>query len=189
MNLKDILGVLGAVAPTIASAIGGPLAGTAVGALKTALGLGGDATDQDVAQVVAKATPEQLLALKQSDQQFALDIKKLDIDLTKTYVADTSDARRTFGGQKSIFWLGIAILLTFAAVMAGVLYGCYALISGAMTVKDAGLLATSTGLIGTITGYVAGNAQQVVGYFFGSSQGSADKTEAMAQAVTNFSKK
>jgi hypothetical protein len=58
-----------------------------------------------------------------------------------------------------------------------------------MAVKDAGLLATSTGLIGTITGYVAGNAQQVVGYFFGSSQGSADKTEAMAKAVTNFSKK
>jgi hypothetical protein len=38
-------------------------------------------------------------------------------------------------------------------------------------------------LIGTVVGYVAANAQQVVGYFFGSSKGSADKTDALAAAV------
>ena len=38
-------------------------------------------------------------------------------------------------------------------------------------------------LIGTVVGYVAANVQQVMGYFFGSSKGSADKTDALVAAV------
>ncbi|NTU68911.1 MAG: hypothetical protein HGB02_08540 [Chlorobiaceae bacterium] len=170
MKLKDILGAVGSVAPAIATALGGPLAGTAVGALTSALGLKSDATEQEVAEVIAKATPEQLLMLKQADQQFAKDMKALDIDLTKAYIADTSDARHTFGTNQNVFWLGLAILCSFAAAV-------YAVLSGNVpsTVSEV--------LTGTLIGYLASNSQQVVGYFFGSSQGSADKTTAMANAV------
>jgi len=176
ITLKSILGTIGSVAPTIAKAIGGPLAGTAVGALASALGLGGDATEQEVAAVIAKATPEQLIEIKKAEHEFASKMKELDVDLTKAFIADTSDARHTFGSNQNVFWLGIVILCSFAATVYAVLGGY---VPG--TVSEV--------LIGTIIGYVAANSQQVVGYFFGSSQGSADKTEAMAKAVSGIGKK
>ncbi|KAJ3472618.1 hypothetical protein NLI96_g13304 [Meripilus lineatus] len=41
-----------------------------------------------------------------------------------------------------------------------------------------------SGFIGTIIGYVASNATQVVSFYFGSSKGSEQKSEAMATAFT-----
>ena len=40
-------------------------------------------------------------------------------------------------------------------------------------------------LIGTIIGYLAGNAQQVVSFCFGSSRGSKAKTDAMTKAFSD----
>lgn len=51
------------------TALGGPLGGLAVEAAANALGLSEKTTDA-VKQAVAGATPEQMLALKQVDQQF-----------------------------------------------------------------------------------------------------------------------
>jgi hypothetical protein len=44
------------------------------------------------------------------------------------------------------------------------------------------------GFLGTVVGYVAANAQQVVSYFFGSSRGSQDKSAAMAEAIKSLPK-
>lgn len=189
ITLKSILGTIGSVAPTIATALGGPLAGTAVGALSNALFGTPDKTEQEVAAEISKATPEQLMAMKKADQEFEIKMKEMDIDLTKSYIADTSDARHTFGANNRVFWLGMSILITFTIIIGLVLYGCYRITTGTFQVKDAGIFATATGLVGTITGYVAGNAQQVVGYFFGSSAGSAEKTNAMSQAINQIAKK
>ena len=181
--LKDILGIVGSVAPTIAGALGGPLAGTAVSAISNALFGNPEAKEADIVEAIKKATPEQLLALKNADQKFALDMKTLDIDLTKAYIADTSDARHTFGANNRVFWLGISVLVIFLICVVGVLFSCYQMVTGEVVVKDAGILATATGLIGSIVGYVAANAQQVVGYYFGSSKGSSDKSDAIAKSI------
>jgi uncharacterized membrane-anchored protein len=66
--------------------------------------------------------------------------------------------------------------------MGLVVYGCFMLLTGKMTV-DAGTAATVAGLVGTVMGYVAANAQQVLGYFFGSSQGSAQKSDHLADSL------
>ena len=119
-------------------------------------------------------------------------MRELDIDLAKlnaateqAYLSDVQDARQSHGGSLGVFWLGIAILLTFAGVMVAVLWGSFQMIAGLIPIKDAGFASTVAGLVGTVIGYVAANAQQVVGYFFGSSKGSADKTDALAAAVRN----
>jgi uncharacterized membrane protein len=182
--LKDILGIVGKVAPTIAGAIGGPFAGTAVGALSDALFGNTTASEKEVVSALINATPDQLAAIKKADQDFALKMRELDIDVTKAYIADTSDARHSFGANSRVFWLGISILIIFLICIVGILYACYNMITGDIIVRDAGILATATGLIGSILGYVSANAQQVVGYYFGSSKGSSDKSDAIAKSIT-----
>jgi|GEM_PF-3021682 len=54
-NLK---GLIGNVAPTIATALGGPLAGGAVKLLTGALGLKDKATESQIMDAVANASPE-----------------------------------------------------------------------------------------------------------------------------------
>lgn len=174
---------LRAIAPTAATLLGGPLAGTAVKVLSEKLLGRPDGTEADIAQAVqAGLTPEQVTAIKDGEVR----LKELDLKEITAAIADTAHARDAHKGNRGVFWLGIAVLLTFAAVMACVLYGSYALLVGGMQVKDPSLVAVVFGLLGTVVGYVAANAQQVVAYFFGSSAGSKQKTEAMAQAVARL---
>ena len=56
--MADWKSIVGTVAPAIATALGGPLAGLGVSAIGKALGLGDGASKEDVAQAVLKATPE-----------------------------------------------------------------------------------------------------------------------------------
>lgn len=182
----DWKAVLKVVAPTIATALGGPLAGLGTRALSEALLGKEDGSEAEIEASLMGASPEKLLELKKADQAFAVRMKELDIDLDKAFIADTSDARHVFGADKSVFWLGVAILLTFSGVMAGVLWGSFEIMTGGITIKDVAIVATVSGMVGTVVGYVAANAQQVVSYFFGSSRGSADKTAAMSSAIERF---
>lgn len=91
--LKTLGGLLTQVAPTIATALAGPLAGTAVKALSIAL-LGNESgTEQDVAAAIQSATPEQLANLKKIDADFQTKMAALDIDLEKISADDRKSAR------------------------------------------------------------------------------------------------
>ena len=92
--LKAVGPLLGQVAPTIATALGGPLAGTAVNTLSNVLFGVPDKTEAEVAQAIAKATPEQLLAIKQAEADFAEKMKQLEIDFAKVNADDRSSARQ-----------------------------------------------------------------------------------------------
>ena len=52
------------------------------------LGLPADSSEKDVSKAMAAATPDQLLALKQADQDFAVRMRELDIDLEKIAASD-----------------------------------------------------------------------------------------------------
>lgn len=92
--LDDALKTLGAIAPGIATALGGPLAGLAVRAVGEVFGLPDTADKDKVMRAVASATPEQLLALKQADQAFAIRMRELDIDIDKIAADDRKSARQ-----------------------------------------------------------------------------------------------
>lgn len=177
--------IIAAVAPVAGTLLGGPLAGTAVKALSHALLGRTDATEEQLAKLVEGGlNPDQIQALRQADVR----LKELDLEETKAAIADTAHARGVHAGDAGVFWLGIAILATFAVVMVAVMWGSYELLVGGLQVKDMGVVAVVFGFLGTVVGYVAANAQQVVAYFFGSSAGSKQKTEAMAQAVARLGK-
>ena len=88
-----VLDVVGSVAPTIATALGGPLAGTAVSALADVFGLSSDDKD-GIAKAIKSATPDQLLALKQADYAYQVKMTELGIDLERIAAADRDSARK-----------------------------------------------------------------------------------------------
>ena len=188
--MPDWKQIVRAIAPTIGTALGGPLAGAAISELSNVLLGKPDGSEADVVAAVQRMSPEHVIAIKQADLAFAVRMRELDIDLAKlnaetekAYLSDVQDARKANAGDIGVFRLGMAVLGVFAAVMTAVLWGSFALLTGGMTLKDAATVGLVSGLIGTVVGYAAANAQQVVAYFFGSSRGSMAKTDAMATAV------
>lgn len=191
----DWKSIVKSVAPILGTALGGPLAGTAIKVLgETILG-DSEATETQVQEALLKGlNPDALVKLKEADQAFAIKMKELDIDVAKLqlseknmYVSDTQDARKY--KDDKVFWLGVVILCTFAGVMCAALFGSYALLTGNLPIKDASVVGMVSGFVGTIIGYAAANAQQVVGFFFGSSAGSSKKTDALSDAFVNMTEK
>lgn len=88
------LDTLGAIAPSIATALGGPIAGMAVTAIEKACGLDPTGDKTAALQAVANATPDQILALKKVDNDFAVQMRQLDIDLVKISASDRDSARK-----------------------------------------------------------------------------------------------
>jgi hypothetical protein len=183
--------LVGGIAPVLGTALGGPLAGQAISMLGQALGLGGDASETTVAAAVSsgRLSGEQVVAMQQAEQDFKVKMEGLRVDVLKinqaaegALIADTADARHTFGGNENVFVLGVCILVTFALLMGAVLTGCFLLMTGFFQV-DPNVAAICSGLIGTVVGYVAANAQQVVSYFYGSSKGSKDSGQAIGLAL------
>lgn len=167
----DWKSIVGTVAPTIATALGGPLAGLAVKAIGGVFGLGDGASDEDVAAAVRGATPEQLLALKKADQDFAVKMRELDIDLERIAAGDRDSARRreaAIGGLINPTLAGLVLIGFFATV-------------GAVLSGEVNLSGEAGAVIGTMIGYVSAKAEQVVAYYFGSSAGSKAKTDLMAR--------
>ena len=72
----DFTTIIKTVAPWIGTALGGPLGGMAVTAAANALGLS-DKTTDGLKAAISGASPEQMLALKKADDDFALQMQSL----------------------------------------------------------------------------------------------------------------
>lgn len=199
MAWSDIANVLEEVAPTIATALGTPVLGGAVAALEAVFGLtpdksaSMDSRQENIAAAVAGATPDQIAAMRKADQDYAVAmaqagfadkeaIARLAVQEEQIYVTDTADARAKNAANARVFWLGVVILATFGGVMSAALWGAYGILTGKVPIVDAAVVGMVSGFVGTIIGYVSANAQQVVSFYYGSSKGSEQKSEAMAAA-------
>lgn len=169
----DWKALVGTVAPTIATALGGPLAGLGVKAVVGALGLTDGSGEKEIAAAMASATPDQLLALKKADQEFAVKMAELDIDLERINAEDRNSARqREISTGDSMTPRALAFLVTvgFFGVLAYMLTKGLPAESGG---RDAMLL-----MLGSLGTAWSG----IVAYYFGSSAGSKQKSDAMARA-------
>jgi len=81
------------VAPTIATALGGPFAGYGVRALSSALLGKEDGKEDEIAAALAGADPEMLLKMKQAEQSFKVTMKELDIKMEDIEARDRASAR------------------------------------------------------------------------------------------------
>lgn len=161
-------GVLATVAPSLATAMGGPLAGMAAKAIAGAVLGDGAADEKTAAEAVRNATPDQLRALKKADAVFAVEMKKLDVDLSRIAASDRDSARKR----------QIAAKDRTPAIIAGAVIAGFFGILAAMIFVDippgaAQPLAVMLGALGTLV-------TQIGAFFYGSSAGSSKKNEMLA---------
>ena len=172
---STLLGIAPALANAVLPGVGGVVAGCAIKAISGALGLDADPADGKAVQRLSDALsaglgPEQLAALKQADQEFEIQLKELDVDVTRIHQADRDSARAMQVRTRS--WTAPALaaltMVAFIAAIAGVFY---------LAVDDQPLDATVATLVGAVVGYASAKADQVISFFFGSSEG-ADTASA-----------
>jgi len=112
--LKNITGVLGAVAPGLAQSMGGPLGSVAMGVLSKVLSKDGkkvEATEESIGEALKSPTPEQLLEIKKAELDYQEKLKELDIDMQKVTNADIQSARTVFAKDwtPKVFAMGILV--------------------------------------------------------------------------------
>jgi hypothetical protein len=168
MNLLESFGpLLGQLAPTIATALGGPLAGVAVKTLSNALFGHEDGTEEQISEAMASATPDQLAAIKKIDADFKVQMKSLDIDLERISAGDRDSARQMQRETKD--WvpkiLAIVITLGFFGILVWMLLN--------------GMPKTGTEALLMMLGALGTAWTGVINFYYGSSAGSKAKTDAM----------
>lgn len=173
--MESILNLVRTVAPSIASAVGGPLAGMAVRTISEVLLGKPDGTEAELEEAAAKATPEQLLALKKAEQEFTVRMRELDIDLERIGNSDRDSARNREVQTKD--WMPRVLALV---VVGGFMLTVFLVLMGYVEGTKDPLMATT---VGTLIGFVSAKCEQVVAYYFGSSAGSKAKDEAMSHMV------
>lgn len=172
MNI-DWKATLAVVAPTLATALGGPMAGVAVSAAAKALGLDSGATEEDLKNAVLGADPDTLYKLKVAEQDFKVEMRKLDITLEELHAGDRDSARKLAIAK------GVEPQVVLSAIFIGGFFiVLYSLLGGKITIpediKDAVLP-----LIGILTSSVL----MITNFWFGSSRGSKDKTAELVAAI------
>lgn len=170
--IGTIKGVVGTVAPTLATALGGPLAGMATRAIVGALGLADDAGPPEIARALQGATPDQLLALKRADQEFAVRMRELDVDLERIMAGDKASAR-DMAAKTSIWPQGL--LTSFFALTFGISLSM--LLAGlAVFPKEYELT------VGTMLGALISEMKGASQFWFGTNRDSAMKNDLLARS-------
>lgn len=169
MPNTDWKSIVGSVAPTIAAALGGPLVGMAASALSQAILGKPDASEAEIGEALSKSNnPEILLKLKTAEQEFAARMKELDINLEKIAADDRASARQREIAVKDNTPRNLAYLYT----------GGYFIMLAALFkfgVPDEG----SKDLLNTLIGILSAAEVGIITYYFGSSAGSARKSEML----------
>ena len=164
--METLLNLVKTVAPSIASAVGGPLAGMATRAISEALLGKPDATEDELVQAAANASPDQLLALKQAENEFTVKMRELDIDLERLANEDRDSARSREVQTKD--WTPRVLAALVTGGYFGVLF--YMLTHGLPTTGGSEAMLVMLGTLGTAWG-------GIMAYYFGSSAGSKAKDE------------
>lgn len=155
------------IAPGIATALGGPLAGLAVTAISKALGI----DEKDVQSTIeqGKLSADQLAAIKQAELQLQAQAQELGLNFEKLAVDDRKSAREMQASTKSIIPAVLAI---------GVTVGFFAILIGLMTdnVTKSDALLLMLGSLGTAW-------TAIVSFYFGSSASSQSKDEMLHRST------
>ena len=154
MSFDAIKNVIGAVAPTLGTALGGPLGGAAASAIAQVLGCDND--PQSLEKAIAKATPEQLTEIKKAELDFEARMKELDVDLYALQTKDTADARSHFAKDWTARFLAIALCCLFSG---------YIFLVTILPHEQ-----NSDAIINLILGSITGSFSTVIAFYFGSSQ-------------------
>jgi len=145
--------IIGAVAPTLGTAIGGPMGGMAANMIADVLGVPND--QKSIETAIQNATPEQMLELKKAEQAFEVQMKELDVDVFELEVADKQHARGMFSKDWTARIIGVATIAGFL--------GYIFLVTLQPPEQN------SEALINLVLGYLGGLASAIISFYFGAS--------------------
>jgi hypothetical protein len=142
-----------AVAPTIGTALGGPMGNMAMTKIASVLGVSND--QKSIQQAIQNATPEQMLELKKAEQEFEVQMKELDVDVFKLETQDKQNARGMFSKDWTARIIGVATIAGFL--------GYIFLVTLQPPEQN------SEALINLVLGYLGGLASAIISFYFGAS--------------------
>lgn len=152
--MKAILkNIVGAVAPTLGSALGTPMGGMAANLIAKTLGVSND--QKSIQQALQSATPEQMLELKKAEQEFETQMKELDVDIFKLETQDKQHARGMFSKDWTARIIGLFTI--------GGFLGYIFLVTLQPPEQN------SEALINLVLGYLGGLASAIISFYFGAS--------------------
>ena len=156
------------IAPTIATALGGPLAGMAVSAISKAVGVEPDQVQDMIS--TNKLTADQVAQIKIAEIELAKQAQELGLNFAKLEVEDRKSAREMQAATRS--WmppiLAGAVTLGFFGIMVMMFFN--------QIDSNNPAILMMLGSLGTAwTGIIA--------YYFGSSAGSQAKTDLLSKAT------
>ncbi len=168
----DWIETIKTIAPTVASALGGPLAGQAVSAIGALFGMK-DATSGKIKEAIenAQLTGEQISAIKQLEIKLKAEEAERGFRYAELEFRDRDSARRANvdgGTQKMLFWLSLVLLCITLGSELVVLFVGYP--------KELAEI-----VVGRVLGLMDSVALMVMAYWYGTSNGSSRKTDLLSQ--------
>lgn len=140
----------------------------------------GNAIDKNVTSDEERKTLESEVA--KAKMQYDIEMQRMGLEETKAYLADTDSARvnqSRVQESTTASWLAKNVQPILAVGILGLTFFMYAWIIGDKHALDDGKKDIVIYVLGALTTI----ATQVASYFFGSSQGSADKSKTIKEAL------
>lgn len=157
--------VISAVAPKLGSALLGPLGGLAGNVISAVLG--GD--EKNVEEAILGQKPEVLMALRKAEQDFEVRMRELDLDESKLGYADVADARAM--AAKTNMWPQITL--------SGVFIVGYFVLVILILLRQVPIPPEHKDVFNMLLGVLTVNVPIIMQFWFGSSHGSAKKTDML----------
>jgi hypothetical protein len=159
--MDTLLGLLKGVAPVLATAIAGPAGGAAVGWLASKLGIDDD-------------TIEGVTAALQGNPEMTMKLKELDLEYAKLEAADRDSARKSHAeiatsANATKLDKAVVPVLALGTVTLAFLFIAILMFRDVPTDQQQ--------MVIFALGFITSSAGQVLSFYFGSSQGSKDKTK------------
>lgn len=168
--MKDkYIDLVRAFAPTVASALGGPMAGMATRMLSETLLGKPDGKKSELMKAVVGATPEEMIQVQELEKTFELEMERLGVDVFKLEVEDRKSARASNKGDNTPAILGVVCFIGFFGILASLIF---------ITIPEASQAALTV-MLGSLGTIVA----QIANYYWGSSKSSSDKNNTIAGLV------
>lgn len=159
--MDTLLGILKGVAPALATAVAGPAGGAAVAWIADKLG-------------VDDATVEGVTAALTGNPELEMKLKELDLEYAKIDAADRDSARQAYAKVATSEYatnLEKMVVPTLALGVVGIAF----LLIGILMFKN--VPTDQQQIIIFALGFITSAAGQVLSFYFGSSQGSREKSK------------
>ena len=171
--MADWKDTLKQLAPTVATALLGPMGGLAVSAIGSILGIDGATQTQIKAAIEnGQLTPEHIAELRKLEMSYQENEKERGFRYAELAFKDRDSARQasvTGGTLNKLFWLSLWLISTVLVAELCVLW--FGIPHGVPEI-----------IVGRVLGMLDSVAAQCMNFWFGTSSGSAQKTELLSQA-------